>query len=252
MSKFVNRSKAFFKKNGPTILTVVGGVGVIATAVLAVKATPKALERVETATNEKGEDLTKFEAVVVAGPSYIPAVAAGAATLICIFSANALSKRQQASIVSAYALLDSSYKQYKNKVEELYGKTGVERIVGEIAKDKYDEEDIEVEEGKQLFYDAYSGRYFESTMEDVLRAEYDTNRDLIMVDAIPLNTFYEHLGLDPIDGGDEVGWSTGGNLAAYWQTWIDFSHQKTAIDDDLECYIIHIMHEPMLEYLDFW
>lgn len=251
MSKFVNRSKAFFKKNGPTILTVVGGVGVIATAVLAVKATPKALERVEAAKNEKGEDLTKFEAIVVAGPSYIPAVAAGAATLICIFSANALSKRQQASIVSAYALLDSSYKQYKHKVEELYGTTGAERIAGEIAKDNY-EDDIVAEDGKQLFFDSFSNRYFESTMEDVLRAEYNLNRDLTLEDHATLNRFYEHLGLEPIEAGDALGWSVGANFALYWQSWVDFSHQKTAIDDDLECYIIHIMHEPILEFEDYW
>lgn len=250
MGKLVNRSKVFFKKNGPTILTCIGGIGVIATAVLAVKATPKALERLEEVKDEKGEELTVVDTIMAVGPSYIPAIATGAATLICIFSANSLSKRQQASIVSAYALLDSSYKQHKAKVEELYGKTGMERISEEIAKDKY-EDDITVDEDKQLFFDQFSGRYFESTMEDVLRAEYQLNRDLTLEDAVTLNRFYDYLGLEPIDGGDALGWSTGGNFAAYWQSWVDFSHQKALIDDDIECYIIHIMHEPFLGFEDY-
>ena len=81
---------AFFKRNASTILTCVGGVGVIATAVLAVKATPKAYERIEKAKKEKGEELTKFETVKAAAHSYIPTVAVGVGTLVCIFGANAL------------------------------------------------------------------------------------------------------------------------------------------------------------------
>ena len=44
MNKWLYKSKVFLKKNGPTILTVAGGVGVVATSVMAVKATPKALQ----------------------------------------------------------------------------------------------------------------------------------------------------------------------------------------------------------------
>ena len=111
--------------------------------------------------------------------------------------------------------------------------------------------DIQVEEGKQLFFDSYSSRYFESTMEDVLKAEYDLNRDLTLEDHVTLNRFYEYLGLDRVDGGDEIGWSTGANFALYWQSWIDFSHQKTEIDDDLECYIISFYQEPYLNFEDY-
>ena len=103
---------AFFKRNSSVILTCVGGIGVIATAVLSVKATPKAYERIEQAKKEKGKELTKFETIKSAAPSYIPAVAVGLGTLVCIFGANALNKRQQASLISAYTLIDKSYKQY--------------------------------------------------------------------------------------------------------------------------------------------
>lgn len=57
----------------------------------------------------------------VAGPSYAPAVLIGVATVTCVIGANLLTSRRQANIASAYALVNESYKQYQNKVREIYG-----------------------------------------------------------------------------------------------------------------------------------
>lgn len=249
MNKLVHRSKLFLRRNGSTILTCVGGLGVVATSVLAVKATPKALTLIKNAEEEKGDKLTKLEAVQVAGPVYIPAAVMGTSTIACIFGANVLNKRQQAAITSAYALLDTSYKEYRKKVEELYGTEARDRVREEIAKDTY--EDGPRDDNKQLFYDEFSGRYFESTIEEVQRAEYRVNRDLIMRGYVYLNEFYEHLDIEPMISGYELGWSEGGNLARYWQVWIDFTHNKTLIDDDLECHIITMQCEPYLDFADY-
>lgn len=251
----VERSKLFCKRNGSTILTCVGGVGVVATAVLAVKATPKAMKLIKDAEKEKGEKLTKLEVVKTAGPAYIPAAVTGTATIACIFGANVLSKRQQASLASAYALLDNSYKEYKGKVSELYGEDSHDRVIGELAKDKYDEEEVikvdEEDDRQRLFYDSFSGRYFETTIEKVQQAEYEINRDLSMRDYATVNEFYAYLGLDPIPGGDDLGWSTGMNFDYYWQSWIDFGHQKVLVGDDMECCIITMFAEPTLDWEDY-
>ena len=242
--------KLFLNRNSSTILTIAGAAGAVATSVMAVKATPKALRLIEEAKAEKGEDLTKMETVRVAGPTYIPAAVTGAATLACIFGANILSKHGQASLMSAYALLDASFKEYKAKAAELYGDDVDSRINEEIAKDKYDE-DISVDEGKQLFFDQFSGRYFESTIEDVQRAEYRINRHLVMRDYAYLNEFYDELGIEQIESGYQYGWSQGGNFARYWQSWIDFTHEKVVMDDGLECYIIVMQGEPYIGFEDF-
>ena len=81
MNKFVRYSKLFLKRNSATILTCVGAVGVVATAVLTAKATPKAMTLLEEAKEEKGDDLTKLEIVKVAAPVYIRPVIIGAATV---------------------------------------------------------------------------------------------------------------------------------------------------------------------------
>jgi len=251
MNKLVRRSQLFVKRNSATILTWVGAAGVVGTAVLAAKATPKAYNLMEAAKEEKGEDLTKLEMVKIAGPAYIPALAVGAGTIACIFGANILNKRQQAALMSAYALLDGSYKDYKKKVEEMLGEDGAREITTEIAKDKYKETDISVSDDEELFYDEYSRRYFTSTKYDVQHAEYQLNRDIQMQGYACLNDFYEYLDIDPIDGGDLIGWSEGGNLAMYWQSWVDFNHHKVVMDDGLECCIVSFFEEPIRDFDTF-
>ena len=252
MNSLLDRSKTFLNRNAATILTCVGGVGVVATSVMAVKATPKALTLLKDAEEKKGGKLTKTEIVKVAGPIYIPSVVVGVSTIACIFGANALNKRKQAALVSAYALLDSSYKDYKNKVEELYEEEADAKVRREITKDKYNESDIDsVKKGKELFYDYFSNRYFESTIEDVQRAEYYLNRALVMRDSVSLNEFYDLLKIPHIESGDEYGWTMGACLDMYWQSWIDFSHETIAMEDGSECHIITMQTEPILQYYDY-
>ena len=251
MTKILGKSKMFLNRNASTILTCIGGVGVVATSVLAVTATPKALRLLEEAEKKKGEELTTVETIKTAGPVYIPAVAVGLSTIACIFGANALNKRQQASLVSAYALLDSSYKEYRKKVNDMYGEDADDNINKEIAKDKYKETDIRKDDEKQLFYDMFSRRYFNSTIEDIQRAEYKLNRRITKDGWGMLNDFYIEVGLEPLPSGEEFGWSEGGNLMRYWEAWVDFHHEKVVMDDGLECFIIHMMQEPYLDWNDY-
>lgn len=251
MGNLLQRSKLILRRNAPTILSSIGGVGVVATAVLAVKATPKALQCIEQVKEEKGEELTKLDIVKAAGPVYIPSILVGAGTIVCIFGANMLNKRQQAALTSAYALLDSSYKEYKAKIKELYGEEVHDKIVAEVAKDKYKDSDVTAEEGKQLFYDDFSGRYFESTLEKVLEAKYQLNRDIVMREYAYLNEFYALLDIPPIDSGYELGWSPGSNLDYYWQEWVDFNFKKVVMGDGLECTIITMMGEPVPDFADY-
>lgn len=220
----------------------------MATAVMAVKATPKALALLQSAEEEKGEKLTKLETFKVAGPVYIPSFVAGVATLACIFGANALNKRQQGALMSAYALIDQSYKDYKKKALELYGKEGTDEIREEIAKDKYADYDLSGNDNLQLFYDDFSGRYFETTMEKVVSAEYAINRKISLWGGADLNEFYEALDIPKMDYGEQLGWSSGGLMDMAWSDWLDFEHTKTVMDDGLECYIITMSVDPMVDY----
>ena len=224
----------------------------VATTVSAVKATPKAIKLIEEAKKRKGEDLTVTEKVVAAGPVYIPTVAMGVGTIACIFGANYLDKRQQAALMSAYALVDGSYKEYKKKVEDMYGESAHDNVITEIAKDRYEESDIEDDDDPEveLFYEEFTRQYFNSTKYKVQRAQYELNREIHMRGWATLAEYCEFMDIDCGDEGEALGWSEGGNLARYWQGWIDFTHKKVELEDSMECYIITMFQEPYLDYED--
>ena len=251
----MTKPNLFLKKNSATILTVAAAAGVITTSVLSAKAAIKASRVLAHKEEEKGEKLTFEEIISAVWAIYIPPVVAGMSTIACVFGANILNKRQQASLASAYALVDSSYKEYKAKLKELYGEEAHNNIVDAIAAEKCDEvhisaggltsaytQEIESDAEPRLFYDEYSGRYFETTIEKVLLAEYHLNRNYILRGFARLNEFYEFLGLEPTDYGETVGWDICGEIH-----WIDFNHRKAFIGDDndgFECYIIEMPYYP--------
>lgn len=251
----MTKPNLFLKKNSATILTVAAAAGVITTSVLSSKAVIKASRVLAHKEEEKGEKLTFEETISAVWTIYIPPVVAGISTIACVFGANILNKRQQASLASAYALIDSSYKEYKAKLKELYGEEAHNNIVDSIAAEKCDEanisaggltsayiQEIESDAEPRLFYDEYSGRYFETTIENVLLAEYHLNRNYILRGFARLNEFYEFLGLEPTDYGETVGWDICGEIY-----WIDFNHRKAFIGDDndgFECYIIEMPYYP--------
>lgn len=254
LQKICYGSKRYLKHHSSTILTCVGAVGVVLTAVTAATATPKAIKVLEKAKEEKGEDLTKLELLVAAGPAYIPTAAIGVSTIACIFGANVLNKRQQAAITSAYALMDSYHKKYRTKLKELYGEEADINIREAIITD--DCKDIDVwapgcgaidRKGERRIFE-FNGRMFESTMESVINAEYHFNRNFSLRGDACLNEFYEFLGLSTTEEGSVLGWSCGQLIEEYETTWIDFDHHPITLEGGIECFIIETPIEPILDY----
>lgn len=243
-------------KNGvPILLSCAGAAGVVATAVFAVKATPKAEQLIKQAEYAKEEKLSKAEVAKTVWKLYIPSVAFGATTILCIIGSCVLNRKQQAALIGAYAMLDSSYQNYKNKVKELYGEDAhrdiVKSMVVEKSKDthvtaitNWSEASLDFEnddEPTRLFYDCISKRYFETTVTKVLEAEYHLNRNFVIGGYVTLNEFYEFLGLKKTNYGDNMGWEIYDDMF-----WIDFDHSKVVHDDGLECYIIDAVVRPQI------
>lgn len=65
--------KIKFNRNHVAIgLTCLGSIGVIATTVLAVKATPKALDLIDKAKKESDDELSKWDVVKTAYKPFVP------------------------------------------------------------------------------------------------------------------------------------------------------------------------------------
>ena len=238
----MNKTQMFLNKHSSTILTIVGASGVIITSVLSVKATPKALGLIEKAKEEKGSDLTVLETVKAAWLPYVPAMISAASTIACIFGANYLSTKHQASLMSAYALLDNSYKEYRNKVQELYGDEANTKTIKEIAKENFDNT-MELHDDKELFFDYQSMRYFESTLEEVKEAERIFRHDLMKTGYACLNDYYDLLGIPHVQHGYDLWWTTS---ELYKYSEIDFEYELTEVAEGLECCVITMPYPPSL------
>ena len=253
------------KKHSTAILSGVAVVGVAATAVSAAKATPKAMLLIQKAEEEKGAPLSGTEKFVKAAPVYFPAVLIGASTVACIFGAHVLNKKQQAALTSAYALVNTSYKEYRGKVEELFGENADGMVKHAIIEEKYEEADVIKSVGKPeqrlnaerefedtaLFFDEYRNQFFETSIEQVKDAEYHLNRNFVLRDYAELNEFYAFLGLPPTEMGAVLGWSMHAGEDMYGYQWIDFNHVKDVLDDGTEYYRLEMPFPPTADYLDY-
>lgn len=232
----------------PLILTILGSAGVVATVVSAVRATPKALKSIDKATYEKGEDLTVIEKVQAAAPAYVSTALLGASTIACIFGANALSTRTQASIASAYALIDNYHKEYRKTLIDLHGEEIDKEVRNAMAHEHCNFHVIDYDEpdGKVLFYDEISGETILRYERDVISAEYHFNRNFVMRGAAPLNELYEFLGIPQTEYGDTVGWTMASGIM-----WVDFEHRLLERDDGgIPVYAIDMVFAPDSDYLD--
>lgn len=226
-------------RNSPLILTCIGAAGTIATAVLTGRATIKAVRIVD-----ESEVYSKKEIVKTVWKEYIPAAGVGIATIACIFGANALNKRQQAALISAYALLDRSYREYKAKVKDVLGAESEQKVESAIAEEKCKASHIVPKGENLLFYEPYYGEPFERTMLEVQDAEYKLNQKFAIEGEATLNDFYEFLGLDPIVTGYSIGWSQEFSFDNYNYQWIEFEHIPKEADDGMVYYMINMPFAP--------
>ena len=240
---------AAFKRHLPTVLAVLGSVGVVATAVAASKNTAQAIKKLDRKQSAENREFTTKEKVICIAPKYIATVAIGAGTITCIVASNILNKKARASVIAAYALLTEHFKEYREAATDVFGEDANDKIEMEIAKKRYvysecmigtaevyDPDSDEAED--VLFYDMIGHRYFRSKYGSVITALYHFNRNYTGRGYATVNELYSFLGLGEIDSGDILGWS---QESGFW--WIDFDICKTKLEDGLECFTL----APMLE-----
>ena len=195
-------------KNAPTILVAVGSVGVVLTAVAAGKASIKAKKVLD----EMPEDTDIKEKAKVVAPIMAKPFLLGTATIGCILCANHEHLKREAALAAAYSLSSKALEEYEAKVIETYGKSKSKKIRDAIAEDsvnsnppKDDFLDID-EPDKIICYDKWSGRYFRVHPEDIDKAVNEVNALMNIDGFVPLNEWYEALGQEGVENGEDVGW----------------------------------------------
>ena len=78
-------------------------------------------------------------------------------------------------------------------------------------------------------------------MAAVLNAQYHVNRNLAVGGDCSLNEYLSFLGVEGIDGGDDLGWDISYMVEEMDCYWLDFDNYKSTLEDGLECIIIDTM-----------
>lgn len=208
-------------ENSPIILTGLAIAGLVSTSVLAVKATPKAMEMLANERFDRNQryiieggdpNLSAYDAIRICYKCYIPAIAVGAVSICCIVGANSISSRRTAALAGVYAITETAFQEYQTKVAETIGERRELKVRDEIAADRIKanptgtNEIIITGKGDLLCYDSLTGRYFKSSVEHIRRTVNDLNHQLLTDMFITLDELHTELGLSGTVLGGELGW----------------------------------------------
>lgn len=250
LKELYNTLKQSTIKNSPTILVGLGIASMIGGTILAVKATPKALDLLA---DVKSEEKTKKEQakdiVLKVAPVYIPAVIAEGVGVACIVGASKVNHRRNAALSAAYALSEKTLTSYQNKLIEVVGKNKTEALKDAVAKDEITKNPVSSREviitskGDTLFYDSVSGRYFESDMETLRKIQNDLNQRLMNEMYIGLNELNYEIGLACTEQGNVLGFNIDDGLIQF-----EFSAQIT--EDGRPCIVLGYRVGPRYGYGD--
>ena len=248
ISKIINEIQKAVTKHSPEILTGLGIAGMITTTVLAVKATPKALDLINDRKDElETEKLPPIEVVKTAWKCYIPAAVTCATSTACLIGASSVHLKRNAALATAYKLSESAISEYKDAVIDKLGEKKEQTIRDKVAEEKMKKNPVSssevfiTEKGNTLCYDTISGRYFKSDIDRIKRAENAINKQLLDEMYVSLNDLYDELDLDHTKLGDELGWKIDDGLVELY-----FSSQLA--DDGTPCVVMDFTRAPKYNF----
>lgn len=237
-----SRQILHLQKHSPTILFGAGVVGVVATAVMASRATLKLDDVLEQhaktlvninitnhedySDDDRQQDKIKLYVRTAMNITklYGPAVIIGGATIACLTGSHHVLSQRNAGLMAAYAALEKGFDQYRARVladvgedkdrEYRYGVT--EHTVVEKTEKGEKKTVVRKAEGKpsiySKFFDEYSTSWSREPMYNLmfLKAQQNYANDRLRAKGhLLLNDVYDSLGLDRTKEGCVVGWTMG-------------------------------------------
>lgn len=250
LTRKLNRTGLKIKKYSPEILIAAGVVGTVTSAVMACRATTKLDAVLEETKNEtkKIEDfveengysdkyseedmkkdlaIVKTQGIIKVVKLYAPSVVLGGLSLTAIISSNHILRKRNIAIAAAYATVDKSFKDYRSRVVERFGKDLDRELrhnikmkeVEQIVVDENGNETVEkttVNVAERPEYSDYAKIYDsgntgwckdpETNLMVLRRMEDYANDKLKEKGHLFLNEVYDMLGFPRTRAGQEVGW----------------------------------------------
>jgi hypothetical protein len=240
VNRLLTQIAKFTTENAPTILASAGVVGVVTTAVLAGKGGFKAAQLIRDEEEFRQEVLETKEKAQLTWQCYIPATGTGVLTVAAVLGGMFISNRRIGAAAAAFTLTERAFAEYREKATEMLGPKKEARLVDEVAKKRVEEtpkpNSLIVMAGKWPVLESYSGQWFESTMEDLKKAENDFNHKLLREDMCSLSDYYNLLGIPTNGFSDNVGWRS--------DEIVDIQITTTVTDDQRPAFVITFRNPP--------
>lgn len=239
------------KKASPEIMVVAGVVGVVTSTVMACKATTKVYDILEetrkqvddvhnvldsdiiTEEEYTNDDAKKDLAIIYTQTGvkliklYAPSVLVGALSITGILASHKILKKRNVALTAAYATIDRSFKEYRGRVVERFGKELDRELrynikAQEIEEKTVDKDGNETVEKKTIsvvdpnMYSDYARIFDNGSMGWTKDPEYNlmflklqqnqANDRLRAQGYLFLNDVYDMLGIPRTKAGQIVGW----------------------------------------------
>lgn len=243
-------SQALFalKKASPEILMVTGAIGVVASVVMACKATTKVndileeqkeqinkvhevfenedIPREEYSEKDMKKDLTLLytQTAVKLIRLYGPAAVIFIASMTGMISSNVILRKRNIALTAAYATIDKSFKEYRERVKDKFGEEVENQLRfnlfdndiseqeksadGDSEKPKAEKKPFEASDYARIF-DEYNENWTknpEYNMVFLKQMRNIANDHLATFGHLFLNDVYKMLGFEPTKAGQVVGW----------------------------------------------
>lgn len=252
LTRTFNRTGLKIKKHSPEILLTAGTVGVVVSGVMACKATLKVNEILDESKQQidtihsvaadpnmaekyTAEDSKKDLAIVYTQTAvkmiklYGPSVGLGVVSLGCMIGSNRILSKRNVALAAAYTAVDKSFKEYRGRVIERFGKQLDKELrynikakeIEEVSKDEnghevVKKEVVDVIEDDPNTYSPYSIVFDdgnegwdpdpERTKFFLIQQQNWANERLKAKGHLFLNEVYDMLGARRTKAGAQVGW----------------------------------------------
>jgi Family of unknown function (DUF6353) len=270
LSDLIHKISTIAQQNSTGILTGVGVAGTISTAVLTARATFKAVEIIKKADEnfeERAKEMltegyTDNDLALALRPmdmqqkaklvwkAYIPPFGVGVITISSIILANRVAGKQAAALAAAYSVSERALSEYREKVIEKLGESKESDIRDMVAEARMKKQPLNSREiiiagtGDVLCFDILSGRYFQSSVEEIKKAENTVNFEIVNFMHCSLSKFYDEIGLPATGFSDHMGFNT------EHRCQVRFSTQMSS--DDRPCLAIDFLVDPIHNYHKLW
>lgn len=213
ITKFIDNSKKFLVKHSPEILTGLGISSMIFSTILAVKATPKAIKKMDKLEKDSNEDVKIKDTIKAVWLDYMPAAGFCLSGIVLIVCGCKISSKRSAALATAYAVSERTLRTYKDKVIETIGEKkeqDIQQKVSQVEIDKNPPENTKIfitKKGDTLIKDNFSGRYFKGDLDSIRKSINELNKRMFNENYISLNEYYLNIGLETIEDGYQLGWN---------------------------------------------